>query len=252
MRKHTDEADTADRPPAEPPARGASPAPLHIDNDLPCYKCGYNLRTLQQDASCPECGTPVRNSVAQLKTLAWPFNAQSACKLLALGMFLVFVAGIGLIPWLIGVAILLHAAPRQPASLQLARHASWVSAIGFAAALSLVDTATFGETLPTLTALLCLVGHYISVAWLGICIATELKLKAIRKLGIALLYLLPMLGLMSLVLQHIVPTNLRNGMALVITVFAIAMLACLTAGFFWTYLETTIHHKKQNLLRGLK
>lgn len=31
-----------------------------IDTDLPCRNCSYNLRGLQSDRVCPECGTPIR------------------------------------------------------------------------------------------------------------------------------------------------------------------------------------------------
>lgn len=31
-----------------------------IDTDLPCRNCDYNLRGLQSDRVCPECGTPIR------------------------------------------------------------------------------------------------------------------------------------------------------------------------------------------------
>lgn len=33
-------------------------AQTRIDFDLPCLKCGYNLRTLAITARCPECGFP--------------------------------------------------------------------------------------------------------------------------------------------------------------------------------------------------
>lgn len=33
-----------------------------IDMDLPCRKCGYNLRTLHDDRNCPECGASVYES----------------------------------------------------------------------------------------------------------------------------------------------------------------------------------------------
>jgi len=38
-----------------------------IDHDLPCLKCGYNLRTLLDDGQCPECGTSIHESAR----LAW-------------------------------------------------------------------------------------------------------------------------------------------------------------------------------------
>jgi len=44
---------------AEPAS--AAPPPLVLD-DLLCGDCEYNLRTLDWAASCPECGTPVRDS----------------------------------------------------------------------------------------------------------------------------------------------------------------------------------------------
>jgi len=33
-----------------------------IHADLPCVRCGYNLRTLQAHALCPECNTPIKDS----------------------------------------------------------------------------------------------------------------------------------------------------------------------------------------------
>jgi hypothetical protein len=38
-----------------------------IDMDLPCRKCGYNLRTLRDDRQCPECGASIHDSAR----LAW-------------------------------------------------------------------------------------------------------------------------------------------------------------------------------------
>ena len=33
--------------------------PPTIETDLPCIKCGYNLRTLPSNGQCPECGEPI-------------------------------------------------------------------------------------------------------------------------------------------------------------------------------------------------
>ncbi|MFQ5806454.1 MAG: hypothetical protein ACE5I3_08390 [Phycisphaerae bacterium] len=49
-----------------PPSADNPPLPLdddrHVAVDLPCGKCGYNLRTLSVDGICPECACPVRSS----------------------------------------------------------------------------------------------------------------------------------------------------------------------------------------------
>jgi len=42
-------------------ATGEAPS-TRVETDLPCAKCGYNLRTLAWDAKCTECGEPVVHS----------------------------------------------------------------------------------------------------------------------------------------------------------------------------------------------
>lgn len=34
-----------------------------IDADVPCMRCGYNLRTLPRDGACPECGTSITETL---------------------------------------------------------------------------------------------------------------------------------------------------------------------------------------------
>src|SRR6185436_14704958 len=36
---------------------------LTLDQNLPCLRCGYNLRTLPADSRCPECSTPISSSL---------------------------------------------------------------------------------------------------------------------------------------------------------------------------------------------
>jgi hypothetical protein len=35
----------------------------HIERDLPCARCGYNLRGVVVDERCPECGSPIQYSL---------------------------------------------------------------------------------------------------------------------------------------------------------------------------------------------
>ena len=38
---------------------GVPPAGEVVNEDIPCRKCGYNLRSMRTDGRCPECGTSV-------------------------------------------------------------------------------------------------------------------------------------------------------------------------------------------------
>ncbi|HVX85724.1 MAG TPA: hypothetical protein VH253_13160 [Phycisphaerae bacterium] len=57
-----------------------------IPTDLPCLRCGYNLRTLSPTASCPECNLPITDSqtyaAAHPSTLRRPTRLLLACLLL--------------------------------------------------------------------------------------------------------------------------------------------------------------------------
>jgi len=60
-------------PMSDPPAARSAPVAGDITTDLPCARCGYNLRTLTADALCPECATPVVRSLqGQLLQFADP------------------------------------------------------------------------------------------------------------------------------------------------------------------------------------
>src|SRR5262245_52264499 len=67
----------------------ATTAPALITTDLPCMRCGYNLRTLGTDALCPECATPVAQSI-ELHSKSGQYNlrrlAMGAALLAAWGM----------------------------------------------------------------------------------------------------------------------------------------------------------------------
>src|SRR5258707_15175944 len=61
------------------------PLPV-IERDTPCTQCGYNLRTLAVDQKCPECGTPIVQTLAPLRGIAdpetreWIENAMQALR----------------------------------------------------------------------------------------------------------------------------------------------------------------------------
>lgn len=73
-----------------------------VGQDLPCSACGHNLRGVAADARCPECGRPVRSSLAgpQLDTglrdeLAEALRSTGKGSLLAMGAPLANISCIG-------------------------------------------------------------------------------------------------------------------------------------------------------------
>jgi len=69
----------------------------HISFDLPCSACGYNLRGLQPTGTCPECGSPARNSLdGRAARPTWLHTVRRGTMLLgaamALGVICVAIA----------------------------------------------------------------------------------------------------------------------------------------------------------------
>lgn len=52
----------------------AADGEIVIESDIPCAKCGYNLRTLGREGRCPECGEEIWPSIEKFKTSndRWP------------------------------------------------------------------------------------------------------------------------------------------------------------------------------------
>lgn len=73
--------DPHDAEPIERFGRETPPPDKSIDRDLPCLRCGYNLRGLTLRHRCPECGADIRRSVSGenllgcsepwLRSMAW-------------------------------------------------------------------------------------------------------------------------------------------------------------------------------------
>src|SRR5688572_1575750 len=86
--------------PAGAPARGDDRGVARLVNsDLPCHKCGYNLRGLALDGRCPECGTPVgtsaRGELLRYADPAWVAKLVRGLRLILWGVLAAIVAAAG-------------------------------------------------------------------------------------------------------------------------------------------------------------
>ncbi len=97
------------------------PAAVDIDRvneDLPCAECGYNLRTLALDASCPECGMSVLISARgdRLATAPadWLKRLKWGAKLLRYSVLFAFpVVYFGVVISWVGIWLLTAAQPKR-------------------------------------------------------------------------------------------------------------------------------------------
>ena len=86
----------------------ALPADLSVsalDQNLPCLRCGYNLRTLNNDTRCPECSTSV---AASLDTTLLRYADPSWTSILALCMGLMFITACFEIAYVYDTLLLPH------------------------------------------------------------------------------------------------------------------------------------------------
>lgn len=122
--------------PAEAP--GAAAGAILPDSDVPCVRCGYNLRGLQPEGHCPECGAAIEPSVAaevtrrsvererarrrcveplEAASPGWLLTLQRGCELCLLGV-------LGLATLGLPAAALLQAAASGSAAFETA--AAWL------------------------------------------------------------------------------------------------------------------------------
>jgi hypothetical protein len=72
-------------------------AQLVLNHDLPCAQCAYNLRGLQRNQHCPECGYPIADSIGTYIRLSAASNVgglngfDKLCAVLAALLAVVFL-----------------------------------------------------------------------------------------------------------------------------------------------------------------
>lgn len=67
----------------------SDPPALPLDQNIPCLRCGYNLRTLSSDARCPECSAAI---AASLSPNLLRFADPSWTSILALAMGIMLIS----------------------------------------------------------------------------------------------------------------------------------------------------------------
>lgn len=220
---------------------------LEVDTDLPCFQCGYNLRALRVAASCPECGSAVKHSIASYRVEQWPFTAVEPCRLLAFALISMLGIGLGLIPWTIGLVMLIR---RMPASMNwtVIKHTTWLSLLGVytCIASAFFAPAYFWTTFHFDTLLACFVAsltvHYLCVFVIAIGITRRAKMYLAMGFSAAcLLTQLAVVFTAAVVEQSIEDT--------VIALIVSGVLWTIPGSFYWAYVANILDEQKQALLR---
>lgn len=111
MRAGAPMTDTASSIRDSKPATRNSPARTHVESDLCCIECEYNLRTLAVTGNCPECNRPVSDSIeanrlenpmdkwlrnvgAGAHHLYWAIAAAFAASLVMVGLIMTGISAI--------------------------------------------------------------------------------------------------------------------------------------------------------------
>ncbi len=220
---------------------------LEVDTDLPCFQCGYNLRALRVAASCPECGSAVKHSIASYRVERWPFTAVEPCRLLAFGLISMLAIGLGLIPWTIGLVMLIR---RMPTGMHWAviRHATWLSLLSVFAcmAAAFIAPSYAWSSFRFVTLLTCFAAsltiHYVCVFVIAIRITYRAKIYL--AMGFAAACLLTQLAVVCT--AAVVEQSMEDT---VIALIVSGVLWTIPGSFYWAYVANVLDEQKQALLR---
>lgn len=101
-------------------ARRSFPDDARVADDLPCFRCGYNLRGLLARTTCPECNEPIADSLYLLRRpeiVASSFNVIALSHLSVAALLTLFLGAGGVALCVLALAI--AAAVRLVASIEL-------------------------------------------------------------------------------------------------------------------------------------
>jgi hypothetical protein len=123
-----------------------------VYHDLPCRRCGYNLRTLSRFGKCPECAEPVSASLGHQQTRAFrTFRT----------IYVAIVALCYLLPPIIA---------RFPVP-GVVREAAWVSCLALALLLAIGGFVWSGASMSarySVAVFLATLASYVYVAWFSL------------------------------------------------------------------------------------
>jgi uncharacterized membrane protein len=133
-----------------------------IDHDLPCPRCGYNLRGLNYGRNCPECGSPIELTHTASDALLSGDEAQRAQWKTGLGLGVISLSVILAARLLCFVASTALTGPELARAYLIAAAAGWT---GWALAAWLLTPPALDDTWPKLRRMR-LAGRWLALLWL--------------------------------------------------------------------------------------
>ncbi|XAL99229.1 hypothetical protein OT109_16815 [Phycisphaeraceae bacterium D3-23] len=221
-----------------------------MDADLPCFQCGYNLRSLRMDAHCPECGFAVEQSTGLNVAKRWPFNAVEPCRGLAFGLITMLAIGLGIVPWVIGLAFLLW---RMPAGLfwTPVKYATWLSFLGVAVSIVSVLSSysavyrTVGIDTVLGVFVVALLAHYACIFAIAIGITSRAGMRGAMGVAIVCCALQAVMVFVALVRPNTV-----DAFAGLLILSGLCWMVVGT--FYWSYIANTLEAQRLALIRTSK